>query len=66
MNHIFSVGKSPALGEAMNMGVYWNGRHAKSLCHDYTGGLMANPWEIFERDKICWNLAVMMLEQQVA
>ena len=58
-DHVAASGQAPALGQSMDMGIHGEGRHAKSLSHDYACGLVAHTGELFQRIEISRHFTIV-------
>ena len=63
LDDIFSPGQTPALGKAVNMGVYGKGRLAKTLRHHHAGGFMSHTRQRFKRCKVFWNQIAILIDK---
>ncbi len=62
--HRAALGEAPAGGEAEDVGVDREGRHAEGLAHHHAGGLVAHAGQGFERREVGGDDAAMPLDEE--
>ena len=63
LRDVLASRQAPAIDQAVDMGVDWEGRHAEVLRHDYLRGLVTDAWELFEGIEVGGDLAAVLVEQ---
>ena len=63
LHDVFSGTQTPALREAMNVGIDRKGGHPKGLTHDHRSGLVPHRGKSLQRRHVCRHLAAVLIDE---